>query len=198
MMGLTVYHCDDGNAKIEIEAASAVEAAQEYVDGGDWGDGNEGVTETKWVSVYVWAERSDDEGHEDRECYTIALEPDELKCSASEHFWQEISVWGHGGGVIVTEQCSHCGLQMVTDTWAQNPETGIQGLRSVSYDASEQNTSARLPDGYTLARAQGRPGATCAQEYVWVVTDGGDGWVYSGARWGDAMTAAADADGCRE
>ena len=30
------YLCDDGNAGIEIEADTPVEAAQEYVDDGDW------------------------------------------------------------------------------------------------------------------------------------------------------------------
>ena len=47
---MTTYICDDGNSEIEIEADSAQEAAQEYVDGGDWGDEGEGAS----IDVYVY------------------------------------------------------------------------------------------------------------------------------------------------
>jgi hypothetical protein len=46
---MSKYLCTDGNAEIEIEAESAEDAAQEYVDGGDWGD----RSETSWIDVYV-------------------------------------------------------------------------------------------------------------------------------------------------
>ena len=32
------------------------------------------------------------------------------------------------------EVCRHCGCKRTTDTWAQNRETGEQGLREVSYE----------------------------------------------------------------
>lgn len=46
---MPIYLCDDGNAEIEITADSAQEAAQEYVDGGSWGDDSE----TFMIDVYV-------------------------------------------------------------------------------------------------------------------------------------------------
>ena len=42
-------------------------------------------------------------------------------------------VWGHGGGVVYHEVCAHCGALKTVDTWAQNPENGVQGLTSVRY-----------------------------------------------------------------
>ena len=47
---------------------------------------------------------------------------------------EDPGVHGHGGGVLITEVCRHCGCKRTTDTWAQNPETGVDGLRSVSYE----------------------------------------------------------------
>jgi hypothetical protein len=46
---MNTYKSDDGNAEIEILAETAQDAAQEYVDGGSWGEGEE----TVWVTVYV-------------------------------------------------------------------------------------------------------------------------------------------------
>src|SRR5438067_469361 len=140
------YLCNDGNAEIEIAADSAREAAQQYVDGGDWGVNQE----TDWVDVYV--QEIDEDGEEvgDRQCIKIAIEPDEPECSdGNEHDWQSPhsllggieenpGVWGHGGGVIITEVCVHCGIYRDTDTWAQDMSTGEQGLRSINYrDADE-------------------------------------------------------------
>jgi len=46
---MPTYLCNDGNAEVEITAETAQEAAQEYVDGGEWGE----ITETDWVTVRV-------------------------------------------------------------------------------------------------------------------------------------------------
>lgn len=71
------------------------------------------------------------------------LEPD---ChDGAEHDWQsphEIvggdkkspGVWGHGGGVVIVECCLRCGCARRTDTWAQDPITGQQGVESVTYE----------------------------------------------------------------
>jgi hypothetical protein len=120
---------DDGGAIIEVEAETGEEAAQEYVDGGDWGD----VDETTWINMRVWqttvsGQRVNEESH------TIALDPPEPECTEAEHEWKQTFVRGNGGGVIVTEQCTHCGLKRYTNTWAQNPATGEQGLESVTYE----------------------------------------------------------------
>lgn len=47
---MPTYLCNDGNAEIRISADSAREAAQEYVDGGDWGDADGTTT---YIDVYV-------------------------------------------------------------------------------------------------------------------------------------------------
>jgi hypothetical protein len=46
---VTTYTCTDGNAAIDIRATSAREAAEAYVNGGDWSD----ATRTQWVIVHV-------------------------------------------------------------------------------------------------------------------------------------------------
>lgn len=116
-----IYKCNDGNCEVEIEAESAEEAAQEYVDGGDWGDGRE----TSWVTVYVT--------DEDGDCVRIkiAVEPDEPDCDEEEHEWkspyelvgglkENPGVFGSGGGVKITEVCIRCGCGKHTDTWAES------------------------------------------------------------------------------
>lgn len=35
--------------------------------------------------------------------------------------------------MTITTACRHCGCGRTVDTWAQDPETGEQGLRSVTY-----------------------------------------------------------------
>lgn len=123
---MLVYNCDDGNAEIKIEAETPQEAAQEYVDGGDWNVTPE--SGTTWVNVHVWT----DDG-EVEETITVTLHPEEPECSEGyEHEWREDSIRGNGGGVIVHEVC-RCGWTMITDTWAQNPSNGVQGLRSIRY-----------------------------------------------------------------
>ena len=141
---------DDGNCEITYpNATSGDEAAREYGDGYDWGE----YAETFWLTVWAWRvgvvrdERGDVYAVEiDRDSYTIAIDPDEPACLDGEnHDWQsphEIvggiesnpGVWGHGGGVVITECCVRCGCARITNTWAQNPETGEQGLQSVTYE----------------------------------------------------------------
>ena len=145
------YLCDDGNAEIEIEATSARAAAEEYVAGGDWGDGSE----TCWIKV--WVQEIDEDGEEvgERETHSVALEADEPGCreELEAHDWQSPyrvvggieenpGVWGHGGGVVITEVCRKCGRYRETDTWAQDPETGVQGLRSARYRDADEGSRA--------------------------------------------------------
>ncbi len=150
---LTTYRCTDGNADVDIEAESAEDAAQEYVDGGEWGMDEEGA-KTTWIDVWCTPLDEDGEPDEDeREKVTITLQPTEPECSSEDgHDWQspiEVvggieenpGVWGKGGGVTITEVCSHCGCYRDTDTWAQRPDTGEQGLRSVSYRAADEQSS---------------------------------------------------------
>jgi hypothetical protein len=129
---------------MEFPAAdSAREAAEEFVSGGDYKS-----AETCWVSVWAWRRWSlgDLSYDEEESDYDIAADPDEPECSEGSHDWvapydvvggcrENPGVWGHGGGVVYHEVCAHCGALKTIDTWAQNPENGVQGLTSVRYRA---------------------------------------------------------------
>ena len=152
---------DDGNATIEYEdAEDGAEAAQDYVGDGDWGQSKE----TVWVHIQAWREgyaiTSDPDDPEDEpevveveayeEGHTVQLDPEEPECSEGEHNWysptwlggckENPGVWGHGGGVIIREVCSNCGWYRITDTWAQDPSNGVQGLESVAYEKPDDTS----------------------------------------------------------
>lgn len=146
------WYADDGGAELHFPAAEdAEDAAREYVDGGDYQD-DEG---TVYVEVHAYRRGTvlDVDGDEvelilDSEWHTITVEPEEPECTSGEHDWQsphEIvggieenpGVQGNGGGVIIHEVCMHCGCGRTTDTWAQNPVNGAQGLTSVRYEAGK-------------------------------------------------------------
>lgn len=91
---------------------------------------------------------------------TIDIDPPEPDCvrGRDDHEWasphdvlggvaENPGVWGHGGGVVIREVCRHCGAYRETDTWAQDPGTGQQGLTSVSYEDADEASLA-----YVLAR----------------------------------------------
>lgn len=145
---------EEGYEYTEITAESAAEAldiARDNVDRANYPD----CTGTIWIAVRV---RCEETGEDDSD--TVTLNEEEPSCeSGEEHRWQSPhclvggltenpGVHGHGGGVIITEVCLKCGCKRVTDTWAQNPETGEQGLRSVSYEedhySSDELDEARL------------------------------------------------------
>lgn len=123
-----------------VEAEDVDEALQVAIDNVD--ASNYEVTETMWIDVRAY--NVDDE--DDASSATVTLQPDEPACvDGTEHDWQspyEIvgglkenpGVWGNGGGVKITECCMNCGCARVTNTWAQRPDTGQQGLRSISYE----------------------------------------------------------------
>lgn len=136
---------DDHEETGIIEAdnlVSALEAAREWVaaagyDIYDYGDGG-----TIYVHVQVACEESGEDGE-----VTVALNPYEPPCDgAAEHQWtspnwglaENPGVVGHGGGVIVEEICSTCGLHRHTDTWAQDTETGEQGFTSITYTRGDR------------------------------------------------------------
>jgi hypothetical protein len=97
----------------------------------------------------------------DDERHTVEVEPAEPECEDGQaHDWQaphEIvggieenpGVWGHGGGVYINQVCMHCGCGKTIDTWAQNRETGEQGLTSVSYEEGKyaEEVAARAEGG---------------------------------------------------
>jgi len=154
---------DDGNAAVayrDIDTSEA--AAHDYVDTGEWGD----VTRTLWLTIYTWRQGyvldTDGELVEleiDHESHTIELEPDEPECSDDHnHNWchplsvvggiaENPGVFGHGGGVIITAVCSHCGTYRRTDTWAQDMDTGVQGLTSVDYAEADEDSLRWVAEG---------------------------------------------------
>jgi len=130
---------EDGHMYDSIVATSAgdaLETARDNVDRGNYND----VEGTFWVDVRVHCRETDESASD-----TVQCDEDEPGCSGSEHDWQSPielvggikenpGVWGKGGGVVITEVCMCCGCKRTTDTWAQRPDTGQQGLTSVSYD----------------------------------------------------------------
>lgn len=140
------YTCSDEGGSAVIEADSAQEAAQEYVDGGDWGE----ITTTQWVSVWV------KEGDEDYGTIKIAIDPTEPDCiDGNEHVWrspysvvggikENPGVWGHGGGVRTKCICLHCGTYLHGDTWGQDQSDGEQGLATISYSEADSDSIAWL------------------------------------------------------
>jgi hypothetical protein len=143
---------DSEGSETEIEAESMSHAkvlAREWVEDGDWNC----VDKTFWVTVEI-----SDEGEEESCSITVAIDPPEPDCLRDcEHDWQspyEIvggiesnpGVWGNGGGVIVHEVCMYCHMLKRTDTWAQDPSTGRQGLTSIKYDAERYSDSFSSED----------------------------------------------------
>lgn len=138
------WYADDGNAEVEC-GDDADSAREQYVQDGDWGEDSA----TSWVTVYSYRKGVAADGSiedVDRESDDVAIDPTEPDCHDGEdHDWQtphEIvggieenpGCWGHGGGVYIHHVCLKCGCRMTTDSWAQNPSNGVQGLDSVEYE----------------------------------------------------------------
>lgn len=138
----TTYEARMDGASQAIEAdslESAIEQAKDWARDGNWElDGT-----TIWVHAYAVEIAAG--GEETAHSVTVQIDPEEPKCAGGEHDWQspvEIvggikenpGVWGHGGGVTIQSACMKCGCGQLIDTWAQDPETGEQGLRSTTYE----------------------------------------------------------------
>jgi hypothetical protein len=141
---------EEGVEYATITACSLEEAldeARSNVDRNNYSDA-EG---TIWVDVHVHCPLTDESGGA-----TVQLDEPEPECPhADGHDWQSPhdavggcesnpGVWGKGGGVIITEVCLHCGCEKVTDTWAQDPTTGEQGLTSVTYEVGKYASAITL------------------------------------------------------
>lgn len=127
---------DDSGVEVTTTGGTAREAAQSYVDSGDWDR-----ERTMFHHVRVWPLGEED----DTETFEITVDPAEPSCSEDEHDWQSPhaivgglrsnpGVRGNGGGVISTEVCMNCGCSRTTDTWATDPGNGTQGHTTVSYE----------------------------------------------------------------
>jgi len=147
---------DDGQGAFCVLAPTAAEAAEVFVNSGNW----PAHDKTTWHHVRVWP-LGKDRGSDHAEDHTVTLHPVEPACSCGPHVWcaphevvgglkENPGVQGHGGGVVIREVCQHCGVYRITDTWAQDPATGEQGLESIRYEeadeASEAWVASLLPD----------------------------------------------------
>lgn len=135
---------EDGQCYQTVEAASVQAAYDAHpVDPELYGL----LTATTWIDRSArLAAREDCDGecaddgtcgacHPDELAETVTLDPEEPTCSSYDgHSWRDGQPRGHGGGVIYTDTCHHCGLRRTTDTWAQRRDTGEQGLVSTSYE----------------------------------------------------------------
>jgi hypothetical protein len=104
---------------------------------------------TLYIDVSAYCEETGEESWD-----TVTLEPEEPECAeGEEHDWrspysvlgglkENPGVWGHGGGAIIKEVCRLCGWYRTTDTWAQRPDTGEQGLTEVSYAEPDEDSLA--------------------------------------------------------
>jgi hypothetical protein len=131
----------ESGVKEKFEAASLEEARKIAIKWTKDGDYNE-VESTLFLQTYLsWI---DEDGDECEETINVNLDPNPPRCeSDQEHDWQSLEwlgglkenpgVWGNGGGVIIKEACLNCGCEKTTNTWAQNPSNGQQGLTSISF-----------------------------------------------------------------
>ena len=164
------YRDQWGDSELDAETLEdARSAAEDLIRQGDYGS----PQKTIWVEGHVTWEDAD--GNEQSESVTVQIDPEEPECSNGEHSWQapyallgglaeNPGVWGHGGGTISTDICTHCGCRRTEDSWAQNPATGEQGLESVEYepglyevedhDADEDGDWAVTIDGQPFYREQ--------------------------------------------
>lgn len=143
------YVLRDGDGSEEhieaVDMASARLAARTWVEGGDWGE----PESTIWIRVSIACSSGDEES------ISIAVDPKEPRCDGDgEHDWQaphalvggsreNPGVHGHGGGVIITEVCLHCGCERVRATWSQDTSTGEEGLESVAYEPRRYEDEVR-------------------------------------------------------
>lgn len=96
---------------------------------------------TYWVNVCARTEESFD-------IYKIPVSPRVPKCNGPNHEWssdydlvggcrENPGVFGSGGGVKIIEECIHCNVRKITNTWDYDPVDGEQGLTSVKYEKIE-------------------------------------------------------------
>lgn len=126
-MTIAVTCRDESGEEIRIRAATPKAAARKYA------SAYEATDRTIYVRVY-WRRALRGTAADYDGSILVSVEPTSPPCSARRHDWREVSVTGHGGGVIQTCRCTHCGRVQITDTWAQDPTTGQQGLTSVRYE----------------------------------------------------------------
>lgn len=150
---LTMRTRDGGQETIGISAASDDKAVQEALqEVRAFSSLFDARLRTVWVSV-DWELIKAGGELVGGGCEKLAVDPNEPKCVEHDtaHEWEaphavvggmksNPGVQGKGGGITYVEVCSLCALTCHTDTWAQDPEDGEEGLRSIRY--SDEYTDA--------------------------------------------------------
>lgn len=135
--------CEDGHWYTTIQAETVDDALDEARNGVDedvYREPHDIYRTTHYVDVRVQCEETGEEASD-----TVVVEPLEPPCSADEHYWDvpfRVLVWGHGGGVVSSTVCRHCGWYRRVDTWAQRRDTGEQGLTETAYLEPDERSLA--------------------------------------------------------
>ena len=108
---------------------------------------------TYWVSLRISSvDEDEDPDEEEYESLSYAVNPVEPPCEEfDDHKWcsphevlggmpQNPGLAGKGGSTVRTEVCSNCGRYRIDDDWAQNPDTGEQGLDSINYSDADETS----------------------------------------------------------
>lgn len=141
---MTTYLIFSEGTPNEIEADSLEDAREQAIDLlRSWYPEE---AQTYWVDAWIKTAEG-----ETLEKVTTAIEPLVPPCLDDEdHDWQSPielvgglrenpGVIGHGGGVRIHAVCMRCRCERVTDTWAQRPDTGEEGLESVTYRPTDKS-----------------------------------------------------------
>lgn len=136
------YRVQDDHCGDDFDAAdddAALEYGEEWLRSGDWDR-----SKTLFLEAQVMPIEGDGDYGASLGSVRVTLHPEPPQCRGEEHVWcspyhilgglkENPGVWGHGGGAMVKEVCSECGVYKLTDTWATNPCDGTQGHTSVEY-----------------------------------------------------------------
>jgi hypothetical protein len=142
------WHTNDGGEPQTFQCDSAQEACQKNADTNYW----EKESKTTWVDVTAWQDGIDADGNirqVNDHTITMTVDAEVPDCvKGKSHDWisphklvggceDDPGVFSHVCGLIHREVCRYCGTEKVTDTWAQNPSNGQQGLESESYEKNK-------------------------------------------------------------
>ena len=126
------YRCVDASGHDgehwDVQADSPREAAQAFVDDGDFEPRNR----TVWIHVRVESPDGD------VGTYKIKIEPVAPPCTLKDgHLWLDPRHWGSGAGVLVEETCDHCGRKKTINTGGHDPVDGSPAT-VVSYEVEPE------------------------------------------------------------
>lgn len=147
---------EDGHEFATVEAETldeAIQLARDIIDPSAYDLSDQDGEQTVWARIGVRHRVLGEDAS-----FEVQIDPTEPNCIDDEgHDWQSPldvvggikenpGVWGHGGGIIRKEACVKCGCGRTTDTWAQNPTTGEQGLTSIRYERGQFPDAVRAEE----------------------------------------------------